>query len=261
MSPTFSRIDGVPRVRLDEPDWASVVAATGVPAAALGALTPLTAADDAGAEPTMVAAAALALGSARVRVDVTTVSGDRGVVASLGSDGTTSAIAHRILVLPGGGEPTRLAPGVELSVLDQRHLLIEVMRLVPPDPPLAPDDPGPVVALPHTDALVLTEAVRSGDDAVARQVATEQGWDEVPPVLEALADEVRANVTVALRVEGRETVVLRRWLQTELGWVGLAITDGEAVHTPCTREGLADELLYSLTGAFETALAGAGLDG
>lgn len=262
MSAAFARVDGAPRVRVDESDWASLVAASHVPLSGLGALSPLEAPAPGSADPTAVEATALALGRALVHLDVTSASGDRGLVTSLGSDGRTAAIATRALVVPdGGGAETQVAPGIELTVVGPDRLLAEIMRLVPPDVPFDAAEPDPPIVLPQTDALVLSEAVRSGDDAVARQIARDQGWDEVPAVLEALASQVRANVTVALRIEGHDAVVVRRWLQSDLGWVGLAVDRTDAVHTPCTRAGMAQELLHSLTGAFETALTGAGLDG
>lgn len=261
--PVFSQIDGCQRVRLDEDDWQVVVAAAAVPDELLGALTPLPVpapgtAPAAEADATVVSAAALAAGPARVRLDVTTVSGGRGVVAVFGTDGTVAAEATRVLVLSDAGEPTALVPGVELSVFRAEHVVAQVMRLVPPDVPLGPAEPVDSIALPHADALVLAEAVRSGDDALARQVAADRGWSEVPAVLTALADGVRANVTVALRVGGQGTAVVRRWLQSDLGWVGLAVTGEDVVHTPCSRDDVASELVYSLTGAFAAALGQGG---
>lgn len=262
MSAEFEKVDGAARLHAEEAEWAAAVAATGVPSELAGALAPLAGADTTTVtDPSVVSAAELSLGPAQVHLDVTTVSGDRGVIASLGSDGVVAASAARVLVVPRGGEPTTFVPGVELSLFRAENLAAEIMRLLPPDAPLAAESVGEPVTLRHADALVLSQAVQSGDDAMATQIAADNGWDEVPEVLSALADGVRANATVAFRVAGRSNLVVRRWLQSELGWVGLAIADGTIVHTPCSREDIANELVYSLTGAFEVALAGAGHSG
>lgn len=79
----------------------------------------------------------------------------------------------------------------------------------------------------------------------------------MPDVLVSLAREVRANVTVALRVDGSASVVVRRWLQCDLGWVSLAIAGGQVTHTLCSSQEIAADLVYALTGAFEFALTGA----
>lgn len=258
MSAAFTKEGGAARLRADEGDWAAAVAATDVPVEQAGALAPLTEPADGVTDPSVVSAAELSIGPAQLHIDVTTVSGDRGLIASIGSDGVVGASAARVLLVPRGGEPTSFVPGVELSLFRAENVTSEIMRLLPPDAPLATGAvPAPITIL-HADALVLSEAVQTGDQALAAQIAADNGWDEVPEVLSALADGVRANATIALRVAGRSNLVVRRWLQSELGWVGLAIADGTIVHTPCTRKDIARELTYSLAGAFEAALAGAG---
>lgn len=258
MSSEFGKLDGAARVRADEADWAAAIASAGVPPELAGALAPL-------AEPTadvpdsaVVSAAELSVGPAQLHLDVTTVSGDRGLIASFGSDGVVAASAARVLLVPRGGEATSFVPGVELSLFRAEHLVGEIMRLLPPDAPFAASSAAEPITVRHADALVLSQAVQSGDQALAAQIAADNGWDEVPEVLSALADGVRANATIAFRVAGRSSLVVRRWLQSELGWVGIAIADGTIVHTPCSRQDVANELTYSLTGAFEVALAGVG---
>lgn len=255
-------LEGGLRVRLSEDQWRGLAGVAELPDDAWGVLAPLnTPAEDAPGEKydgALISATRLALGAGLVHLDVTTMAKERGLVASLGSDGESAAGAARVLVASDGGTgPARLVPGVEVSAVHADGLVGEVMRLFPPDVPLQPPAASDPVTLPQELALVIAKAVREDDDRLSREVASQCGWSEVPDVLVSLAREVRANVTIVLRVDGSASVVVRRWLQCDLGWVSLAIAGGNVTHTLCSRQEIAADLVYGLTGAFEFALTGA----
>jgi hypothetical protein len=260
MSVAFAPERGAVRAHLDELQWAQTLTAADLADAGLGALGVLpghpASADE--VEPTVVEAARLAVGRAPVHVDVVATGSDRAVVASWGSHGRSAAGVARALVVDAGAGPagTTLVPGVELSAVPVEHLVTELVRLVPPDGPLVPSEPPPPVVVPLEQALVLAAALRDGDDALVDAVKADRGWAELPELPRALADGVRAHVTTSVRVAGRPGVVVRRWLQTSTGWVQLALDGDRVVHTASSRDGLAQELLYTLTGAFEAALTG-----
>ena len=255
-------LEGGLRVRLSEDQWRGLAGAVELPADAWGVLAPLnTPGDDVPDEKydgALISATRLALGAGLVHLDVTTMAKERGLVASLGSDGESAAGAARVLVASDGGTgPAAPVPGVEVSAVHADGLVGEVMRLFPPEVPLQPPAAPDSVTLRQELALVIAKAVRDDDDRLAREVASQCGWSEVPDVLISLAHEVRANVTIVLRVEGSPSVVVRRWLQCDLGWVSLAIAGGQVTHTLCSRQEIAADLVYALTGAFEFALTGA----
>lgn len=273
-------VEGALRVRLGEPDWRALFGRAGIDSDS-SALRPLALADhveelaSADVDEALVEAARLALAGADsgalVALEVTTASRSRGVFAALASDGASAASAVRAVVVPDDPEgQTRLAPGVEASAFPTDGLVGEVMRLFPPEVP----DPTPVpvdarsferqpvaqlvaqlVALPQTDALVLARALQAGDDTLAGEVAAQCGWSRVPDLLVALAEEVRGNVTVTLRVAGTDTIGVRRWLQCGLGWVAVSVEGERVTHELRTREQIAEDLVFWLTGAFDAALA------
>lgn len=256
----FELMDGVPRVRLDEPSWAAVVAVSGVPPEQAGGLTPLAEPAAQAPDPDVGAAAALAL-AGPIHVDVTSVGGDAGVVASLGSDADVAAVAVRVLAVGLADSPTVAVPGVEVSLVRPQQIVSEIMRLLPADPSTADDPPTEAITLAHDQALVLSAALRDDDEPLALEIASQEGWSAVPELLRSLAADVSGNATVALRVRGSDDVVVRRWLQCDRGWVQVSVADGRVTHTPCDRSLISRELLYALTGAFEFALSGAGSHG
>lgn len=255
----FALDGGTPRVRLDESAWAAAVAATGVPTEHRGGLTPMADPADDRPDPDVVAAAALALGGS-VHVDVTSVGGEAGVVTSMGCAADAAAVASRALAVAVADSPTVAVPGVELTLVRPQHLVTEILRVLPPDP-TTDARPGEPVTLAHDRALVLSAALRDGDEALADEVASQERWDEVPELLRSLAAEVRGNGTVAIRVRGSDDVIVRRWLLCDLGWVRLSVEDGRVTHTPCDRAAIGRDLVHALTGAFEFALTGAGSRG
>lgn len=266
MSEGLTSLEGGLRVRLSEDQWRGLHGVADLPGDREGALAPLPALVEGVLvqefDGALVSAARLALGAGLIHLDVTTMAGDRGLVASLGSDGESAAGAVRVLVASDAGTaPATLVPGVEVSAVHADGLVGEVMRLFPPDSSLETSVAASPVTLPQELALVLAKAVRGDDARLSREVAAQCGWLEVPEVLVSLAEGVRANAALALRVYGSESLVLRRWLQCDLGWVSVAMGGGQVTHTLCTRHEIVADIVYVLTGAFEFALAGVGSHG
>ncbi len=243
------------RTELDEAAWAGVVAATALdvgqaPLRPLGA--PRATAGD--PEPALVEAAGLALGRADVGVTVLAGAGERGVLAQIGADRQVLGSAVRAVVTgaPGAPEPTAV-PGVRLGARATRHLVDEVMWLVPPggvDCAL----PRESVALERDHALVIARAV-GADDEVALLAARHAGFDTVPPVLRAVAGPTTASVTLTISTCADPVHGVRQWLLTDHGWVSLTMLGRRVVHTPRSRDDLATELTSVLAGAWDAALA------
>jgi len=239
-------LEGALRVRLGETDWAACVSAAGLDVA--GPLMPAQPASGQPVAADLRRAVALAV-SGPTLVQLTTASQDRGLVASLGSDGVTAAGAVRIVVPAGVAGPAPAAlPGVEVSAFTPERLVGEVLRLVPPDRPVAAV-PEPV-QLPHTVALMLNRALTEDDEPLVRELAAASGWTDVPELLRELATQVTATATVVLRSAGAAPRT-RRWLQCRLGWVEIAVAGAQVTHRPVQRSDLAATLVEELTIALE----------
>ena len=240
---------------LDEAAWADLVRATGLDVTTVP-LRPL--ADPAvGAErtepsaPALVEAAALALGRAEVGVTLMSGAGERGVLAQIGSDRQALGVAVRAVV-PGGSGPTPV-PGVRLGAHPPSRLVDQVMRLVPPGGEER-DLPRGAVSLDQESALVIARTA-TGDADVALAAARRAGFDDVPPVLKALARGTTASVTMTVSTAGEPLHAVRQWLLTDQGWVSLTIRGGNVVHTACSRAELAAATTSMLAGAWDAALA------
>ncbi len=258
MSIGLKVLDGGMRARLSEDEWRGLYDVAETPEESSGPLDPLgdTASTVSEFDEGLVAGAELALGKGVVRIDVTTMSVDRGLVAKLGSDGHAAAASVRVIAALSEDAPATPVPGVEVSVVHAEDLVREVMRLFPPDGPIKTSGGGEAVTLPQEQALVLAKAIREDNSRLASEVASQCGWSEVPEVLISLAQDIRANAALAISVVGSDSIVLRRWLQCDLGWVSMAVLDGQITHRVCTRDDIRDDLTYALTGAFEFAFAG-----
>lgn len=254
-TPALAPLDGALRVRLDEADWAAALAAAGVSGSG-SPLAPIDGTAPAGAayDGALLETAGLALGPAALRLEVATTSGDRGVLAVLGCDGRAGAGAVRVVALPSPGSiEASPVPGVELSGFPAERLVAEVLRTFPPDGvvlPLADGEPE-VVALPQNLAVTLSRALQQGDDQVAAGIARQCGWPSVPDLMQAVSEDVRASAAVTLSVAGSSTVQVQRWLQCRLGWVEIALSEGDSVSRLRTREQVQQTLVTSLTGAFD----------
>jgi hypothetical protein len=269
VSPELKPLEGAFRARLEEPEWASVwSAATPEGLASPVAPLPLEPGVKVPGNDVPVAtreAVTVATGAtAAVTLELASITPSRGILASLGTDGSVAAGIVRALVVPDPGaarsaDDVKVAPGVEVSAYPVGQLVEEILRLLPPDP-------ATVVGADETDsirvsadwAMILARAVQEHDEAMLRQIATECGWDEVPDVLVSLAENVRANATVLMRVSGSDRIGVRRWLLCHLGWVSVDLADGFVTHRLRTREQIRDDLVADLAGALDAVLAAAG---
>lgn len=263
MTLALAPLDGALRARLEETDWAGLLATAGVS----GAGSPLAPID--GVHPNRRAydgalreAAGLAVGPAALRLELATTSGDRGVLGVIGCDGRAAAGAVRVVAMP---TPESLeaspVPGVELSGFPAERLVTETLRTFPSDGVVLPraDGEPDEVRLPQNLAVTLSRALQQGDDRLARTIAGQCGWDSVPDLMLAVSEDVRASAAVTISVAGSSTVQVQRWLQCRLGWVEIGLQDGDATSRLRTREQIGQTLVASLTGAFDLLLSeGAG---
>ncbi len=253
MSHALTPLDGALRVRLDETDWAGLVPSTDASAESM--LRPLpgaTSASSAGYDGALRESAALALGPAGLHLDVVTARGDRGLIGVIGSDGRTAAAATRVVATPPGGRAVPV-PGVEVSGFAAERLVDELLRLVPPDGvtvPLADGEPS-VVSVPEHLAITVSRALRSGDEALAALVARECGYPEVPDLLRAASERVRASATVTLAVAGSTRVEVHSWLQCRVGWLDLRVGGGTCTTRVVDREGIRQDLTHAVAGALD----------
>jgi hypothetical protein len=248
--------DGL-RARLSESEWAAAQRDSSV----AGVLAPLdeppgaadaAPVDAAPIDAALVAAVDLALGGGPVHVEMATGAGDRGVVAQLGCDATATAVAVRALVPASDGSGPVAVPGVEVGLNEIDHVMVEMMRLLPPGGQVrhAPRSP---LTMPHELALTLHQAVRAGDDRLARLVAEQAGFDAPPDALVELARGTTASATVTVRVAGSPTTVVQQWLLCDAGWVLLTVRGALVTHTVHSRDEVRDSLAHTLTGAFAAA--------
>lgn len=247
--------DGL-RAQLSEDQWAAVVAASDSPTPPAGAVAPLpgTTASDAGVDEVLAAAASLALGHAPVQITITTGAGDRGVIAQIGCDPFATGVAVRALVAAEDGSGPLAVPGVEIGVNETANVVAEIMRLFPGGG-LTRHTDGTPVTVPHELSLTLHQAVRSGDDRLARLVAQQAGWDTPPDVLVALAQQTTASATVTVRVAGSPTTVVQQWLLCDVGWVLLTVRGTHVTHTVQSRDEVRAELVSVLSGSLAAAAA------
>ncbi|MET0929418.1 MAG: hypothetical protein ABWX74_07860 [Aeromicrobium sp.] len=248
--------DGL-RTRLDEPDWAALVAAANVSARPAGAFAALEPANVASLDEPLVAAAALALGTAPVHLELQTGAGDHGVLAQIGCDAVATGVAVRALVAAPDGSGPVAVPGVEVGANSTQNVVAEIMRLFPGGG-LTRHTGGSPVTIPHELSLTLHQAVRSGDDALARLVAQQAGYPEPPDVLVSLARGTTASATLTVRVAGSPMTVVQQWMLCDVGWVLLTVRGTLVTHTAQSRDEVRDSLIRTMAGAFAATRAVSG---
>jgi len=244
---TLEPTGGGLRVQLDEPAWATALAAAGIDDAGVLASLPGVVDDPAGSaevDEAVRETARQAAGSAPLVLEVLTGHGDRGVLARITTDGLAAAVAARVVVPGTGGAPTAV-PGVELTLTRAEHVVGEVMRTFPPVGTERLVDDAPVV-LPREVAVTVVRALADGDATTARAVYPSDAG-ELPAVLEALGRGTSASASLTLRSPGR--VVVLQWLCTGDGWVAVATTGTDVVHTARSREEIRSDLVGLVAGA------------
>ncbi len=252
MSLALAPLEGALRVRLDEAAWAGLVGTTEASPDTMLRPLPGTTPSSPGYDGALRESAALALGPAGLHLDVVTARGDRGLLGVIGSDGRSAASAVRVVATPAGASAVPV-PGVEVSGFAAEHLADEVLRLVPPDGvtvPLADGEPTEV-SVPEHLAIAVSRALRSGDEALAATAARECGYDEVPDLLRAASEQVRASATVTLAVAGSTRVEVHTWLQCRAGWLDLRVHGGTCTTRVVDRSGIHQDLAHALTGALD----------
>lgn len=247
-------VDGL-RAHVDEARWAAVVAAAFPHGAPASALAPL-AEPDASASPDepLTAAARLALGQAPVHIEIQTGSHDRGLIAQVGCDAATTGIAVRALVPAGDGSGALAVPGVEIGANHSSNVIAELMRLFPAGG-LSRLDVATPVTLPHDLSLTLNQALRAGDDQLARHISEHLGWAAAPEMLVSLAAGTTASATLTIRVASSPTTVVQQWLLCDAGWVLLTVRGTQVTHTLQSRDEVRATLVRLLAGAFATEQA------
>ncbi|MCK5892240.1 hypothetical protein [Aeromicrobium sp.] len=236
---------------LDEASWAGVVRATGLDGAGVP-LRPLGH-DHAGggpAEPALVEAAALALSRADVGLTVMSGTGERGVLAQLGSDQHALGVAIRAVVAGDAGPVA--VPGVRLGAHAPGQLTREVMRLVPPGGEERRLPRGPVTL--DQEAALIAGRTAVSDPDVALAAVRHAGLEDVPPVLQALARGTSASVTMTVSTGGGPLHAVRQWLLTDRGWVSLTVRGRRVTHTASSRAELTAATTSMLAGAWDAAL-------
>ena len=263
----LSAMDGALRARVDEPTWRGWWRAAGpslthcVTAPLIDGVDPSESAPSGVDEATLEAVRLCRGDSAVVRAELNTMTPTRGVMASIGADAFSGACAVRVVAadVPGEGGRVLPVPGVELSAFAVQDWVDSVLRLFPPDTVVpVPDDVDREVELPTEVALLLGRAVGEGDDKVVEQLCRQAGLEWVPVIVEALAEDIRANATMTLEVAGSGHTVVRRWLQCAYGWVEIGLTPTTTTHRLVDRDAIARTLTDDLAGAFDFALAVAG---
>lgn len=237
------------RTHLDESSWALLAGAAGLPADA-GLLSPLGPRPPSSGQPdpALLEATRLAL-TGPLRIEVSTAAGGRGVVAALGWDGVAGAVVVRALAAV-DGRPAP-APGLEVSVFAPDRLVSELLRLLPPSRghlTETDEEPWLVTAAPES-GLMAVRAIRNDDADLLGEIAAAHGWDGVPDVLPALADDVRGQAVLVLKVAGSRSLQARSWLQTGTGWAAIGLTGGHVTHELQSLPQLGADLAYWLSGA------------
>lgn len=242
--------DGL-RARLSEAEWAAAIA--GRDTSEAGALAPLQAlgpSQDASPDEALMAAAALALGDGFVHLEIATGAGERGVLAQVGCDAVAAGVAVRALVPAADGSGPVAVPGVEVGLNETVNVVAEIMRLFPAGGLTRQADHGPVT-MPHELALTLHQALRSGDDAVARLTAEQAGFTAPPEVMVSLARATTASATLTARISGSATSVVQQRLLCDVGWVLLTVRGTRVTHTVQSRDEVRDSLVHLMAGALD----------
>lgn len=274
MTTAFERHPGGLSAALSEPDWRALAgAADQLPAA----LRPMPARPGEPSPAELVEAPAPELSQAvglltspqpfRAVVSATVADGSGyGLLAAIAADVVAGAAVIRALVPsrtvpePIGDGPVTVPESVQLRAFTPDRLVAETLRLFPPDPPridlTGPRDEdrrdAPVVSMAVTDARALARAVAEDDAALLAGVAELNGWDEVPPLLISLAEQVRATVTLSLQRVGRPTLHAT-WLQCELGWAHTSVRGGRVRHQLRSRSQIGNDLVAVYAGAYTAA--------
>lgn len=272
MTTDLERRPGALRAVLTEREWQALAGSGDQLPAPLRPLEPLagTAADHSSDPPAALTQAVGLLTSPqpfRAVVSSTVTDGSSyGLLAAVAADGAAGAAVVRALVpsrsvadLSGDG-PVAAVEGVQVRAFRPSRLVAETLRLFPPDPPsagaaagAAGDRPGcPAVSISAPDVRALARAVADDDRDLLAGVADLNGWDEVPPLLVALAERVRATVTLSLQQVGRPTLHAT-WLQCDLGWAHTSVRAGRVRHQLRTRTEIGDDLTSLYAGAYTLA--------
>jgi|GEM_PF-5424700 len=269
MTATFERHPGGLSVALSEPEWRAVAGtAEQLPLALRPMPVPTSPAEpelaEAPTEPEPAVRQAVGLLTSpqpfRAVVSATVADGSGyGLLAAIAADGATGASVVRALVPsrtvpePSGAGPVTVPEGVQLRAFAPDQLVAETLRLFAPDPRASSGTPDSrVVSIAATDARALARAVADDDAALLAGVAELNGWDEVPPLLISLAEQVRATVTLSLQRVGLPTLHAT-WLQCELGWAHTSVRAGRARHQLRSRSQIGDDLIGVYAGAYTAA--------
>ncbi|MEP7765599.1 hypothetical protein [Sanguibacter sp. 25GB23B1] len=260
----FEEQDGVLRRALTEPQWRAVLATSG------DLDTVAWAEPDELADPdevksladvpvdTALSEAVRMRGSAVLEVEVAAVSGDRGVLATVWTDGrVASSLVRGLDVTPVDGESsTNLRAGVEVSAFPLSRLLDEVLRLVPPAP-VTVDAPAAVV--PEELTIALARGLRTADRALVQAICRDLLIPGPPAVVEAAVATMDGSLVISSRSAGREGTSVLSLVRCAAGWVELARgRDGMVAHTPRTPEDIGRILLIDLSGRLDTVLRATG---
>jgi hypothetical protein len=246
--------DGL-RAQLTEGQWSALVG--GRDPAPMGALAPLPVEDDDmsdAADEGVASAAALALGDAPMRIELLTGAGDRGVLAQVGCDAVATGVVVRALVPAGDGSGPVAVPGVEIGANTTTNVVAEIMRLFPPGGLVRHTGSAPVT-LPHELSLTMHHAIRTHDDALARHVAQQAGFDTPPDVMVSLARGATASASLTVRVAGSPTTVVQQWMLCDVGWVLLTVRGTRVTHTVQSRDEVREAIVRIVAGGFATMAA------
>lgn len=252
--------DGVLRRALTEPEWRTVLAASGdLDTVAWAEPDGLVDPDDVKSVADVPVDDALSeavrmRGSAVLEVEVAAVSGDRGVLATVWTDGLVASSLVRGLDVAtvDGASSTSLRAGVEVSAFPLARLLDEVLRLVPPAP-VAVDAPPAVV--PEELTIALARGLRTADRALVEAICRDLKIPGPPAIVEAAVGTMDGSLVLSSRSVGREGTSVLSLVRCAAGWVELARgRDGMVAHTPRTLEDIGRILLIDLTGRLDAAL-------
>lgn len=269
MTTDLERRPGALRAALTEPEWRALAGSADQLPPPLRPLAGLSDPSGRAADPAAALTQTVGLLTTpqpfRAVVSSTVTDGSSyGLLAAIAADAAAGAVVVRALVpsqsvadLSGDG-PVAAVEGVQVRAFRPDRLVAETLRLFPPDPPTAgagaaDDRPrSPVVSIAAPDVRALARAVADDDHALLAGVADLNGWDEVPPLLVALAERVRATVTLSLQQVGRPTLHAT-WLQCDLGWAHTSVRAGRVRHQLRTRTEIGDDLTSLYAGAYTRA--------
>jgi hypothetical protein len=246
---SLAPLDGAHRIRLDELEWAALLALTPdfTPPPWLDPL--VDTAPVAAVEPDAALTQALTMqGRALVSIEVAATSDRTGLAASLWTDGSiASSVVRATRVDPTTRPEAKVQPlpGVEISAYPIGTLLDEIIRLIPPSRSM-PREP---VEVPEEFSVALARAIHHGDGRLVETIAGDLGWSELPSTVSDLAAGITGHLLVSVTSRSTTDVSVGSWVLTRGGWVQLQRTEtGHIRHTPCSADDVRALLLSSLTG-------------